>query len=691
MTVLATRSVPMIAADRGGGRAKRARLGGARATTALGACLFAFVANAQVLPGGLIGNRSGLRDPFASDFGEGDPLARGFSLKPYIDDAQRANISNGGDVRLFNELSGGLSSSINRDRAEGTLLARLTFRQPETGQGKSRLLLNELGKGSLDLVRNRVFLDVSTYADVITRDSAQGVAIDPQNTNGNLTQVYYVALQPRVQREIGDVAILTARYQASYTAIDGRIGGGTSGGGGGVPGSRGGGSGGGGQYAENNLFLRPLSNTVGQTGEVTLSNQPRDGRFFVKLTGRVVDQSQERLRQDFRNYVGNVDVTYALTRVTALVGLVGYEDYKNSERAIQLTREYLRFPVLTTAAAGGTGEFTSALYPNGLNFSAGAVSQDGLQTALPGFVQNPVYQTQFLTNPALALTRFPNGNIGPILLGLGQQLDPVTGEYVPDPSGRRNTTYSQHGVVYNVGFRYTPSRRSLFELRVGQRFADVTVTGSVRQEFRGGLILTGSLADGIETSSAILTRVIDGVPTSFVGGAGRGASVGGCVSGVAKGGTSDCLGNQNETLSEGVFRSRYGRLGADLNRGRTNYSIEYTYINRRYLDAGATVGPASPIDPTLSKREDITQRVFARAEHRFTNRQSGTIGVFYGNYDLGLTRKTSDNYVGADARYNFRVNRNIDLFASGSATQRFSGRIGNTLFSSIAAGARYNF
>ena len=290
-----------------------------------------------MLPEGLIGNRSGLRDPFTSDFGEGDPLARGFSLKPYIDDAQRANISNGGDVRLFNELSGGLSSYINRDRAEGTLFARLTYRTPETGQGKSRLLLNELGKGSLDIVRNRVFLDVSTFANAVTRDEAQGVVIDPQNANGNLSQIYYAAVQPRVQREIGDVAIATARYQVAYTALQNRIGGSTSGGGSGIPGG-----GGSSNFGQSDLFLRPLSNTLSQTVEATIANQPRDGRFSAKFTSRLVGQSQERLQQHFRNRDFDLESTYALTRPVAIVGKIGYEDYRNSEEAIKTVIEYLK-------------------------------------------------------------------------------------------------------------------------------------------------------------------------------------------------------------------------------------------------------------------------------------------------------------------------------------------------------------
>ena len=190
------------------------------------------------------------------------------------------------------------------------------------------------------------------------------------------------------------------------------------------------------------------------------------------------------------------------------------------------------------------------------------------------------------TDPNLVI--LSGGRLVPV--GLGPEIDCKTGQYVPDPAGPRRTTYSQSGLVYNIGFRYTPSRRSLLELRVGQRFSDLVITGTVRQQLRGGLLITGSLIDGIETFNSVLTRIIDGVPTSFTSNGIGGNAVGGCVKGPSTTDPTGCLNGDTQSVSSGVFRSRIGRLGADLNRGRTTYALEYTYLNRRYLDAGETAG-----------------------------------------------------------------------------------------------------
>ena len=53
--------------------------------------------------------------------------------------------------------------------------------------------------------------------------------------------------------------------------------------------------------------------------------------------------------------------------------------------------------------------------------------------------------------------------------------------------------------------------------------------------------------------------------------------------------------------------------------------------------------------------------------------------------------RRADNYFGADVRYNRRLNRRLDAFATASGTQRVSSQIGNRLNASVGVGLRYNF
>lgn len=627
----------------------------------------------------------GTRDPLAPD-----PLARGEGFEPYIEGALRENLGEGSS-RLFAELSPGLSAFINRDRAQGTLILRLTERAPVYGRNsRNQLLVEGVGRGQYDLVRNRLFFDLSTYADVVARDYAQGLAIRQADFNRNLTQVYYVGAGPRLQRDIGTLALLNARYNAAYTAIDNHLSGGSGlSGGVGAGGASGGGTGSG--AGGTGLSLQPYSNSFSQTGEVSLSNQPRDGRFIVRLTGRVTGQEQERLKQTFRSHIGTSDLTYALSRPVSLLGSVGYEDYRSSQEAIKTQPLYLTSPFSVTTDPRRAYFLPGSTVAIGLFGPIYQYDRPNAPVATftnPVFLGNPVVSNVLATAPNVIYTGKLGAGGSPVVVGQTQTIDPKTLDYVPDLTVPRQQTYAQKGLVWNAGFRYTPSRRSTLELRVGQRFADVTVTGIVRQEFRGGLIVTGALTDGIETFGTILTRLVDGVPVSFVSN-GRGAS----------------FGAGPQSVSSGVFRSRIGTIGAQLNRGETSYGVEYVYSNRRYLDAGAAIAPGTlQIDQTLVRREDIVQTLNAHVSHRFGARQTLDGSAFVGLDNLGLTRGVKDQFVGGQARYDIRLRPKFNVFADAAVTQRFAGRRGGSaavqpfltrgqsyLFSSLALGARYHF
>ena len=480
---------------------------------AIGAAASAHPAAAQRIPNSALtglSQRGG--NLLANDFAELDPLGKGAGFNPYADLALRTTFNDGSNQTLFAEFAAGVNAFINRDRAQGTASFRFTYREPLTGRSRSRFFTDGIGRGTVDLARNHLFLDLSAYATVSNRTLGRGFAFNPQDSNGNLSQVYFVSASPRFQHEIGTLAIVNANYRASYTGIDNNIGGG-----GGLGGSSGATSGGG-------LNLRPLSDTFSQSETVSLSNQPRDGRFSVSLTGQANNEDQKRLDQNFRSYKGTLDLSYAVSRPVALVGSAGYEDYKSKEDQLLPGPRYLAGTVQTTQDAAdpnrahflGIGQL---LPPISAYFQQGP--PQSLPTLLPAgtnYVLNNSPFTSDLADPALDLIvqfdkagqpiRDPvtNSLVGvPFPIGIG----PVVrmGQYVVDRTRPRRITYAQSGFVYNVGLRYTPSRRTLLELRVGQRFSDVTVTGVLSQQFRNGLLITGSATDGIETFSSILTQL----------------------------------------------------------------------------------------------------------------------------------------------------------------------------------------
>ena len=636
-----------------------------------------------------IGQRGGA--PLANDFAQLDPLGKGAGFDPYVDFGLRSTFNDSGRFNLYAEFSGGASAFINRDRVQGSGSFRSTYRVPVAGRGRARFFTDGTGRATLDLARNRLFLDLGAYASVSNRTLGRGFAFNPQDSEGNLSQIYYGSVSPRFQREIGTLAIFNANYKAAYTSVDNNIGGG-----GGLSGGTGTSTSGG-----RGLTLQPLSNTFAQSGAISLSNQPRDGRFAVSLTGQARDEGQKRLDQNFRSYTGTLELRYQVTRPISLVGSAGYEDYRSTQSALRLGVRYLAGVPLLTQDRTDPNIVNSFGIPDApvtlLGFYRQQGAASGVFTPLPAgpnYVLNGSPFTNDLASPALGIAPhvvyIPGlGSFlqtSPVPLVIGPVIGP-NGDFVTDPTRPRQTTYAQSGFVYNAGLRYTPSRRTLLEVRVGQRFRDVTVTGTIRQEFRGGLLITGSATDGIETFSSILTSIVDGRPVSYVATGGIGSGIGGCVNSRAG---VPCTNTQS--ISSGVFRSRIARIGAQLRRGKTDYALSYTYNNRRYLNAGSSVGPDAPlIDPTLASREDVTQRIVFTADHKLSGRETLVGGLYYGNSNLALSRTRSDNYVGADVRYTRRLNRRFESFASLSATQRISSQIGDRLNGSIGAGLRYNF
>ncbi len=664
--------------------------------------LLGSVANAQTMPGALAagarGGGLGGTDTFgvhSSPLGS-DPLARGAGFNLYAEAGERAYLTS--YTALYGDVSAGGEGFLNRDRVEASGTARITVRQPETGNRTStQFLATGLARGAFDLVRNRVVLDLSAYADVLPTNQAAGTTINPQDQTGNLSQVFLISAQPRFRREIGTIAVANASYRASYVSVSGinGAGAGTTSNGGSL----------GGTGTNTGPTLQPLSNTFTQAGEASITNQPRDGRFKITLSGNLSEQEQARLDQRFRSVGGSFDLTYALTRVLGLVGNVGYSDYRSSQRAIAFSTSYLSGPLPASRLTTDRNNpnlllrtvYPYAAEPVALYGAVGFGPNPSQFFALPSspeyVIDAPALQptTTSLTDPNLVssfVRPYPNATSlvrAPVVVS--RQPVITKGDFTPDPSGLRQTTYAQKGIVWNAGFRYAPSGRTLFEIRVGQRFAEVTVTGTVRKEFRGGLTVLGSLTDGIETFSSILTRTVNGNSTSFIGSGGGGTSLGGCIRVLKAGGCAD-----TQSVSSGVFRSQFGTLGATLPRGLTNYSINYVYSYRRYLDTGASLAAAPALlDPTFAKRHDIIQRVFLTVDHRLDNRQRIEGGIFFGQNNLGLTRSTNDTYVGARVGYDVRISSRTDAFARTDITERVSGTIGNNTYSTVALGARYHF
>lgn len=606
---------------------------------------------------------------------------RPYGLAPYIEVRQSFDLDSiGDDFRSYTNITAGLNGFIDRERIQGSIGYRGTYRFPVSGGGSDRFSNTLFARVTAELLPRTVFVDASAYAALQTVDFRRGVIFDPdeQTSNGNLAQTTAFTISPRFRRELGDYAVLSGRYRLSYVNVDDTIGGS-------APGFGGGSSGG------NTPQSASFSDSVGQTFELTLANQPK-GRLLASITALSTGEDQDQLEQRYRNQSLTLDLTYAVNRQFRLLANAGYSEYDSTQQAV------LRAPIyLTSEPSSPSFPFfpfvTSLDDPLLFVNSFGRVIQP--EPVLPAFLAQGFTSSRNINDPFAYINLAGQR----VLVDITPVID-ADGNFVADPTAPRRTLYKDSGLVWNVGARYTPSRRTNLELRVGQRFSSLVVTGTVSHRLRENLSIYGQLSDGIETFGNILTQTIDGIPTSFAIGRTRPGFQGGCVIGVDLSDETQCIDGQTQSITSGVFRSRIGTLGVTYDRGRTNYSLNYTYNAREYLDQGATQDPnAPPIDPGFAGRDDIVNRLDGRVTRTFRpgERASGTLYV--ASYSLGLSRPRDDFYIGAIGRYDRRLSDRLGGFGSLTVVRRFasgsddafSGSRNDTTNAVLSLGARYEF
>ncbi len=582
-----------------------------------------------------------------------------------------------GDLRTFTILEGGAAGFIQRERLRGSLSYRGTLRVVEAGFGDERFDNNLLASGEAELLRDTLFLEGRAYAGLQAGDVARGFAFLPEEEDDNLRQVYVLTPGVRAQRRLGDFVEVSARASYSWVRTDDEAGGGGLGGAGGA-----------GRFGA-------FGDSQGYQASGSIAGIPR-GRLSWALTGSLVANDQDSLDQRYRARSGALQLGYAARRDLRLVGSVGYEEYESTRQAILQGPRFLRAPFAVSPNPADPNIFfipgsdppQRVGLPGGPFVIQGPPPATGLLPDPINFLINPVFATSLLSDPLLVLV-----GGAPVQVGFGNVVD-GNGQFVPDPSGLRDTLFADSGLVWNAGFVYAPSLRTTLELRAGQRFGDVVVTGQLLHRLTPSITIYGRITDGIENFGTILTRIIDGVPVSFAQGAGGGflAQLGGCVIGPDPTDPTLCIDGQTQSLATGVFRSRIGTIGIRADRGRAAWNINLTHNVREYLDEGASLAPGAPvIDPTLADRFDITTRLDAQYSYVLRPGERLFVGGLVARADLALSRLRNEWFVGANVRYERRLSERLVALGTGTIVRRFGEDRSDRLESLVSAGLRYTF
>lgn len=248
-------------------------------------------------------------------------------------------------------------------------------------------------------------------------------------------------------------------------------------------------------------------------------------------------------------------------------------------------------------------------------------------------------------------------------------LDPQ-GNFQIDPTQPRQTVYDQRGAVWNVGFRWAPSRRTNLIIRGGRQFGNASFEGSLNYQIRPSLILTGQYNESIDNFGRLFSGVLGDQPFAFQ--LSNNYRTGPAVFNFP---TQNGVVAVAGSVTNSTFRARRGQLVLRYTRERTSANLTAYYERRTFLDIQRTgdTGTSAP-DAALTGRADISTGLSFSANHKVTGNQTASFGAFYQHSTFSLSRDRSDNFFGGSLGYTWQLSDNITASANAYSSYRTSSQ-----------------
>lgn len=161
------------------------------------------------------------------------------------------------------------------------------------------------------------------------------------------------------------------------------------------------------------------------------------------------------------------------------------------------------------------------------------------------------------------------------------------GRFVTDKSQPRINAFDAHGLIWDAGVVWRPSRRTQLEAHVGRRYGTTSYFGSFSYAPNDRSSLNISVYDNVAGFGGQINRALAALPAEFT--AVRdpiSGNVGGCVASLKEG---NCLTGAFGSLRSATFRARGVTANYSMNFGRTQAGIGLGYDRRKFIAAPGTV------------------------------------------------------------------------------------------------------
>ena len=283
-------------------------------------------------------------------------------VTPYIEVQQVAfaDLDGGRDILTYTTLAAGIDATISTRRAEGQVSLRYERVIGYDSQVESQDSVSGLARGSVALTRN---LSIEAGA-LATRSSLDGRGPNRgsiQPFSDNVSQVYSVYAGPTFAAQAGELSV-NAGYRVGYTKIS----------------------------EENRGALPPgqqpldiFDDSVSHAASASVGMQAGTLPFGWTATVGYNREDASQLDSRFEDFYGRADVIVPVTQTLAVVGGVGYEKVKVSER--NALRDAGGNPIVGTGGRLVTDPNSPRLVAyesDGLIWDAGVLWRPSRRTAL---------------------------------------------------------------------------------------------------------------------------------------------------------------------------------------------------------------------------------------------------------------------------------------------------------------------
>ncbi len=308
---------------------------------------------------------------YGDDGTDGPRKVRGERSKPRLDvtpylEVQQvlvADLKNGGDVLTYSTVAAGIDASIQTKRAEGQINARyerlIAYDKGVDPQDN----ISGLARGALHVTRN-FSLEAGGIA---SRSKVDGRGSSTTNLVGNpdnITQVYSVYAGPTFTAQAGELS-LNAAYRAGYTKVESKDVG---------------------SLPAGQLPFDQFDDSISHSATASVGMQP--GALPVGWSVGVGYDREDAGQLDGR-YEGKYvrgDLTVPISGGLSVVGGIGYEDIKISER--DAVRDAAGVPVVDNNGRLVTDKAAprlTAYQEDGLIWDAGVMWRPSNRTSVSGY------------------------------------------------------------------------------------------------------------------------------------------------------------------------------------------------------------------------------------------------------------------------------------------------------------------